>query len=215
MSQKPKVSIIKFTPLTLRKQYDDEDYGLLTWSVRNGYPRITVFTSNAHKSETFDYNTMITAPFDYANIEILLDYFEQVIDAPNDTVFKIECFNTKFVNNERTNDIELQSTVSIGKDKEGMIYLAVLAEGKRKVKFDLKGSRYHKYIVNGEVLTDDAAISKKVATGYLKVARKLLGYQLPIDNSLNKANAVTAGGKPKEVSKPAVDTSSLTEDDLF
>jgi len=213
--QRPKVNMVKFAPLTLRKQYDDGDYGLFTVSVRNGYPRFTVFTTNKNREAAFDYNTMITAPFDYNSFNSFVKLFEKVIDSKPDTKFKIDCFNAKYVDNKRTDDIVLQSTVNIGKDAEGIIYLALIAEGKRKVKFEIEPSRWHKLYVGDEPVTDKAELSKLAAEGYLVTLKKLMGNQLVVDSMNNNANPVSNDKAANNTTKPEVDTSTLKEDDLF
>ena len=207
MSQQQKVKlptqIIKFTPLTLRKDYDDGDYGLLTWSVRNGYPRITVFTQNKNKQsqggtqkEAFDYNTMITAPFDYTTMASFLSLMETVINGDPDTKYQMACYNTKYVNGERTNEMHLQSTVTIGKDKDGIVYLAVIDGEKRKIKFDITLGDWHKLYINNELVSDPAMISKTFAKGYHSTASKLLFGQLITDGLKdNLAKPVSTGIK--------------------
>lgn len=208
INSKPAVVIVKFTPLTLRKQYDDGDYALLSWSTRGAYPRITVFTSNKVKTESFDYGRMIIAKFDYNMMNSFLSSFETVIDGPVDNKVQFNCFDNKFVNNQRTDEIELISTITIGKNKEGIIFLAVTAEGKKKVAFELTMQKWHTVSVNGEPLTDPASLSKLMAKGYLRTAKKLLGYQLVNDTMKPETPAVT---KPTN----NADLSSITEDDLF
>ena len=196
--EKNKVTRVKFAPLTLRANYSDgEDYGLLTWATRNGYPRITVFTENKHKSENFDYNKMITAPFDYVTLNMFLSIFEKVIDADPDTKYQVECKGSKFVNRERTDEVIVQATVTVGKDKDGVIYMAATEDGKRKVKFDLILGKWHTIMINGDHVTDKAMLSKIYATGYLKAAKKLLGQQL-INDTLKVDTASTTSSSGGE-----------------
>lgn len=176
---KPAVKIVRFTPLSLRKEYDDEskDFGMLTWSIRMGYPRITVFTSNNTKTDgKFDYDKMITAPFDYVTMGILLKRFQEVVASKEEVKFTVECYNPKFVNRVKTDEIALQAKVTIGKDADGVVFIAAIEDNKRKVRFDLLPSMiWHKYYdKNGDQITDRRLLSEMYAFSYLKLLNSLL-----------------------------------------
>lgn len=178
-----KVTRTRFSKLSITKpiEVDGEkpDTATLTWSTRNGYPRMTAYTSNNKASSPdgkMDFNFVITAPFDYITLQIFLEYLKEVIDSTGEIKYSIDCFNTKFVNHERTNEVELQAKVIVGKDKEGVVYLAALEEGKRNVKFDLlPSSKWFKfYDATNTEITDKKVLSKLYATGYYNVLSKLL-----------------------------------------
>jgi len=168
----------------------DGKYGQLTWSVRNGYPRIVVFTdSSREKTEKFDYNTMVTASFDYVTIITAIDIFAALIESPNNTKRQIQCYNSKFENGQKTNDIILQSTVELGKDADGIMYIAVIAEGKRKIKFDIKpkdNSKWTKYLDGDGQPLDHSSVSKIYAKSYIEQARRLIQHQMKLDTSKEK-----------------------------
>ena len=190
-----KVKIVKFLQLNLYKNYNDEDdnYGLLSWSIRAGYPRITVFTKNNKvKSDApFDYNTMIVAPFDYLTLNMLFETIESVLKGDKDKSESVFCYNTKFINGNRTNEIVLQATVKVGKDKEGVMYMAVLEEGKKKVKFEiLPTKKWHKFSVE-----DRSILSIRYTKAYLKVLKKLMDDEMKVD--MMTVNEMTKPQVPK------------------
>ena len=209
---KNNVVMVKFAPLTLRKEYGDGDYGLLTYAIRNGYPRITVFTTNKNKEEVFDYNTMVNATFSLVQFEMFVDNIKEIIDADKETTYKVNCYNAKYVNNVRTNDVELQATAVVGKDKEGIIYLAVTAEGKRKVKFDLLPTEWNKYSANGEEFSKEE-LSKRFTKAYVKTIDRL--FDIASGRGGNIRIMETTKGITQVAKKQEVIISSIDEDDLF
>lgn len=215
---------VTFSSLTINKVLDEEKYAQLQFSSRAGYPRLVVFTDkDRQRSEKpFDRNSMVVAPFDYTSMASLFDMADLVIAGDNGKARQIGCYNTKWVNGERTNEVTLVATVEIGKTEEGVIYMGVLAEGKKKVKFDLEpkdNSRWHKYYVNGELVADKGAKSKIFAKAYFDQARRLINHQMIIDTTNSKplearVPTLSTDTTPKVATK-SVDTTSLDETDLF
>lgn len=177
MAQKEKntnVKIAKFLSLSLSKWIEeDKGFANLQWSVRNSYPRITVFCSNHVKKEdgTMDYSKIITAPFTLPTIFIFTRYLRLMINDKEPGYYTIECYNTKFVDGKRTDEIYLQSKVIVGKDDKGVLYLSAIEEGKRSIKFELlPDSRWFKfYDKKGNEIVDKADLSKSYALAYVKV----------------------------------------------
>ncbi len=215
---KNKVKLVKFAILTLRKNYEDEsnDYGLLQWSIRNGYPRISIFTTSKKSDHIgFDYGTLITAPFDYITLGVLFDKFKEIIDSPVDTKHVINCYNAEFKNGEKTGKDILQSRVAIGKDKGGIVYISVVEEEKKKIKFDLLPSdRWFKFFDNtGAEITDKAELSKVYAKSYLRTLIKLMESEL-LKDSTNEVSLETKA-KPMYVNAPKKDTNNDDMSKLF
>lgn len=217
MNLRPKAQIVKFAPLRLRKDREDGEYALLTWSSRNGYPRITVFTENKVKQETFDFNRMINAPLDYTTLNTFIGMFEKVIAGEKDKSYKIDCFNLKYVNNERTNEKYLQASITIGKNKDGVVFLAVVAEGKPKISFELNYTTFFKVYKDGEPITDRSELSCLYAAGYLRTLKKIVGSRL-IEETINKNTLATTNpvaATTTQASKTNVDSNGINPDDLF
>ena len=210
---KNNVVMVKFAPLTLRKDYGDGDYGILNYATRNGYPRITVFTTNKNKEEVFDYNTMINATFNLTQFLMFVDEIRDIVEADKDTSASVDCFNAKYVNGVKTNDVELQATAIVGKDKDGIIYLAVTHEGKRKIKFELLPTEWNKYSRNKEALSKEE-LSKRFTKAYIRAIDLLFGI------AGGKGGNVKIVESQKGITRVAdkssnIDTSDINEDDLF
>jgi hypothetical protein len=176
------VKWVRLNPLSLRKEYEDnegnKDHGMLSWGIRAGYPRINVYTSNAKKADDakFDFNTFITAPFDYVTFGILLQRLNEVIESKTQVNYDIDCFNIKFEKGVKTNDIYLQAKVHVGRDEEGVVYIAAVEEGKRKLKFYLLPSdKFFKfYDKDRNVIEDKHTLSSLYAKSYVKLLTRIM-----------------------------------------
>lgn len=175
-----KVKRINLLQLSMRKELDNDDYASLTWNVRDGYPRIQVFTTKNFKKEdgTNDYDKLIIAPFTYPVLYTLITAIEraagvmtfQVDDVP---VTRIECYNTKFIDGKRTNDVVKQAEVIIAKSQAGVIELGVKND-KASVYFPLlPNTKWHKfYTTEGTPILDNRVLSKIQTAAYARLLRE-------------------------------------------
>ena len=201
-----KVKYVRFSLLNLRKPYEDrDDYALLTWGIRKGFPRITVWTNNKRpEGVKVDMATVITAPFDYVSFTMFRHYFKNIINnvEPEVKKYTIECFNVKFVDNKKTDEIYIQARVTVGRDKNNVIYLAVVSEGKPKIKFDLlpNPTWFKFYAGEKNLLEDKGRLSTEYALAYLEVMDKLYANTMVeemTDISMLDAPAGSTTGKLK------------------
>jgi len=176
---KPKVEMHKFGPVNLNKFIDAENTASLMWSTRLGFPRVTVYTSS-FKEGPVDYSKMIVAKFDNIRINVLLEGFQEIIDGPVNKKFVYDTFDVVYVDNKPTKDLKLAGTVTIGKNKDGIIFIAVTEEGKTKIPFELIENKWGRIRVEDTTPETVAAASLKVAKAYLKILRVLL------DNDLDR-----------------------------
>lgn len=172
-----KSKLVKFTPLSLTKELE-EDSATLQWSIRKGYPRITVFTSNTIKEKdgTVNYGKIITAPFDYVTMTMFLNYFQDVIFSKEETRQVVNCYNVKYKDGEKTEEIYLQAKAVVGKDKDGIIYITAIEEEKKQVKFYLlPNTKWHKiYDKDNNEISNVKEQSFVYAKAYLQLLRKLI-----------------------------------------
>lgn len=242
MSVEPKINtdikISKFTSLTLRQNYKDadekDDYGILQWSTRMGYPRINVYISNAKTKNiatgAIDYNNTITAPFDYDTLNILFKNFKHIIDGANGVEVPMDCYNTKYVNGVKTDEVYLQARVILGKSPKGIIYISVEEDKKRKIKFPIMSRNWHGIydVETGNLVTDKAVLSKLYSESYLERAKDLFKSEMIKDGIVTTARPVkNPTGKytppkieedtvppPVIVDKPKIETTESTNYDL-
>lgn len=178
--------IISFGPLTRYSETVDGKYGTLSWSIRKGYPRITVYTENYEdktKRDEFSFDKLITAPMDGVIVGMVISNLKLAYAATKEFKASVKCFNTKFVNNEPTNEVILQATIIIGKDKEGVVYLAAIEDGKKKLKFKLlPNPKWHKFYNDaGDEITDQATLSVLYAKAYTGLLETLMNTHLAGD----------------------------------
>ena len=214
------IKMVNFSSLNLNKDLGDGKYAQFTVSVRGGFPRLVAFTdkSKVRDDKKFDYNTMIIAPFDYTSFFTFLNTADEIIMGEKGVNKQIACYNTKFEDGQRTNDVVLQATVEIGQDPDGIIYLGVLAEGKKKVKFEISpkdSGKWHKYYVNGELVTDRGVNSRIFAKAYFAQLRRLVEHTLVADTIKSKSIERKVSTLADTSTKETIDTSSINESDLF
>ena len=173
------VKVVKYAKLSLRKETkvgDTKDNASLNWSCRNGFPRITVYTSGNIKrgdSNELDYSKIIIAPFDHITLSSFLNMCEEVLHSDTEIRREVECYNTKFVNGSRLDEVYLQAKVIIGRDKLGIYYIAAVEEEKPKVKFELLPStKFFRFVTeNSEEVSN---ISRHYANAYIGLLRKCI-----------------------------------------
>lgn len=179
-----KVKLVRFAPLSLRKSVDDRDVAL-QWSIRMGYPRITIYTDTSvvNQDGKMDFSKIIIAPFDYVNLKVFLEYFKKVINGENDNSYSVNCYNVKFKDGVKTNETYLQAKVVVGKDKEGIIYLAAIEEGKPKIKFELlPNTKWFRYFNKDDIEIDDkGTLSKLYSTSYVCLLETIIQKEFNID----------------------------------
>ena len=177
MEEKKKIKRINLLQLSIRKTLDNDDYASLTWGVRNNYPRIQVFTSKDFKKEdgTADYDKLIIAPFTYPIIFTLISNLEVLAknsELKTPPISKIECFNTKFVDNKRTDEIEKQAEVKITRNNDNVICIGVKND-KHEIYFPLlPDTKWHKfYTKNGEEITNQVVLSNIQTLSYVNLLK--------------------------------------------
>ena len=181
MSTQQVIRTLQLDKLSLYAVVDTETkrHARLTWAIRNGYPRLIVYTNHLEYGASNLRDAIIAAPMDIVTFNAFLDIFSKVIDGEKDKKYKIDCFNYVWKNNQRTDEKRLVSSVIVGKDKEGVIWLSVITEDKPKIKFSIILSDFHMfYKTHGDDLKKDEA-SHIAAKAYLRIVKsvfdKLIG----------------------------------------
>lgn len=174
MEEKKEVKRIQLLRLSLRKPLPNDDYSVLSWGVRDGYPRIQVFTSKNIKKEdgTTDYDKLVIAPFTYPILFTFIDSLEKLVTENSDRVSQIVCYNNKFVDNKRTEEIEEQAAVRLVRSQEGVINIGVKTKDKY-IYFPLfPDIKWHKfYNKDGEEITDKKTLSNIFTSAYVSLLR--------------------------------------------
>lgn len=134
-------------------------------SVIQNQPRLEVFTN----IQSAPNKGIIRGAMSTNDFYLFLDLVRQAIDAEPGTQYRMP--NRK----GHPKRMEHVSTSIVGKDKEGMVFITVTAEGQQKVKFVMAPSVHHQGIKdqNGEDI-DPAVISRSFARGWVEMASKLV-----------------------------------------
>ena len=214
-----KVRYIRFSQLTL----NEPDGGSLHWGVRMGFPRITVIPERIEEGDNY-IEKIITAPFNVPTLHLLLEYMEEIVNGEKGQYKSIECRNVKYVNGERTSETFVQSTVIVGKDKDGIIFITLVSEGKKKVKFSiLPDSRWYRIYHNNTEVTDKAEISRVFGRAYIKAVRQAYNQERLEENvKISEADRPANGsnyGRPfvkkdvkKDIKEDKKPESTITDD---
>lgn len=176
--EEKKIKRFNLLQLSLRKTLENDDYASLTWSVRDKYPRIQVFTSKTFKSEdgAVDYDKLIIAPFTYPIIYTLINQLEILankLDLDKAPVSKIECYNIKFVDGKKTDEIEKQAEIVLARSQEGVINIGVKNTKHDGLYFPLiPDLKWHKfYDKDGTEITSKKILSSLYTLSYVKLLK--------------------------------------------
>jgi len=174
---KKTVSLIKFMKFGLTTSVGEDDFGRLEWSIREGFPRITVYTTNKKGEDgRIGYEAIITAPFDFVTFFSFFKKIRKVIISDGKAECKIDCLNYRYdANNERTNEKYVQATVGVFKDDHGKIFIYVHATDKSQLTFEIRPRPFfNHYDEEGNLVKDIRVINKEYALSYISVIEKLM-----------------------------------------
>jgi len=188
----------KLTAFTI----NNEDGSSLTWSVRNGYPRITVFLDRDQNGKS----DIIMAKFDLVSLHVALTAFLDVINATEDKVVKFNCSDIKYDNNIKTNERYVQSTVAFI-NKGGIISIALRSSKGVTKKYDMIPSVFVAELDNdGTPITDLDKTSVAWANAYVTLLSKMIiVYTATLDMKAMK----------QETSTSTVAINNSDDDELF
>lgn len=138
---------------------DQQKRPKLVFSFRDGNPRITVYTGVNGQ------NGVISFPSDYPTMVACMNLLKDVCKSPPGTKFSVASLTTVYENDKPTKDKRLVSTLYIGKSKEGIVYISVIAESKPKLVFSIKPSPFHAFYDSDKNPIPDSVMSEKIASG--------------------------------------------------
>lgn len=140
----------------------------LQFGFRDGNPRLTVYTGG------LGVENMIAFPADVAHMATIFTYLKQIANSEPGTKMSIESLTSIYENNVATNEKKIVSTLFIGKSKEGLVYLSVIAEGKSKLIFTIKQSQWHVFRDGEKNEIPVAEISSRMAYSIAELGLNLI-----------------------------------------
>lgn len=152
----------------------------LNWGIRDGNPRITIFTNDDSDPIA---NKVIIAAMNPLVTDVLLDKIIEIAKSPElDNKIKLDCDTGVYDQQTRKQiDRKLNSSVLVGKDNEGMVWMTLIAESRPKIKFIFKLSPFHRfYEKDGRELTP-AEMSVAMAVSTAKQLKEIFNLYIKDD----------------------------------
>jgi hypothetical protein len=118
----------------------------LSWGIRNGNPRLTVFTNDPADIGIGIINGVIPAPMDNVTLLALLNLLEKSAMSLEEIKHKISCSTLRWENGVQTKQKILLSEIWFGKDSEGLVWISLIAPNRPKIKFVFQVSDWHEII---------------------------------------------------------------------
>lgn len=185
--------------------------GNLKFTIVKNNPRIDVYTNSPNDKD----NGLIRAAMDAPACYALLQMLAEVIDGPADNKYKMNNYNYTFYDGKRSDEPKLISTTHVGKDKKGVVYIAVTAKDRPFLKFNFLPSIYHTLIKSDGTEMDQAEASVIYAKGMLTLLTNLIAnvldstYVEPESNDNGNKNNNSKSSKSQSTS-----SSNWDEDDF-
>jgi len=173
----------------------------LSVSVIRNNPRIDVYTEVEGDRD----RGKITAPMDSTTFFALLSVLEAVIEGPSDEQTKI----TNKIGPPQ--DKRIVSTTIVGKDKDGKVFISVVATERPKVKFVFLPSDWHSFAHKDGTPYGEAELSMVYARAWLKLLSSLVPavlnthYMEPEPRDDGGNNKWSGGNKGYRAPAPATD----------
>lgn len=186
----------------------------LGFSIRDGNPRITVFTNDP--KDTIN-KGIIYAAMNPETFFAFLALFEKVIKSQEEVKTKIDCFGTRWENDKPTKERILISELYFGRTAEGIVWISLVAENRPKIKFDFKISDFHGIFRGDGKQISEAESSQLEALAKLGLLRTIYSNMIAkaIENPAPKPDRAQGnrdGFTKRQDSEPANTTTQM--DDL-
>lgn len=142
----------------------------LAFSVAKNQPRISVYTN----IESDRNRGMVIAKMDTPTFFGFLQLLRNVIEGESDTKYSIENKEHTFFNGERSREPKVTSTTVVGKDREGRVFIGVVAKNITPIKFIFGPTDYHHLVHKDGTPFTQAELSVLYAKGYLELLHNLI-----------------------------------------
>lgn len=121
---------------------------VLKWRLVQNNPRIEVWTNDPQDQDK--QNGKLGANLDMPNFRSLLIFLRQAIafrPTETETHFSraIDCVGYTFFGGQRSQEPKVLSTVKVGKDKEGVVWIGVFADNRPRIPFPFVPGNWHVY----------------------------------------------------------------------
>jgi hypothetical protein len=194
----------------------------LNWSVRDGYPRITVFTRTESDNGG---KGVLTAPFDLGTILMLFDDLLRMAAKEGVQKAKVDTKHWPRDGEGKINgDLQATSEVWYGKDEDGMLWISVHALGpgseqRPKIKFVWELDKYHEFTKEGRACTRAEMSVARYKTHYRVLTQAFIDMcakfrDINVEREKRASGQPRAGGRQDNY-KAAPATAEVEEDIPF
>lgn len=174
MAEENKNRYINLNSLTMYRPNKDNTFvSRLTFGTRNGQLRVAVNVGDPDKEWQQNMASIALSP---VGLDMVLDTLGKAIAGPAEQKYKVEHYwpvrdkNTKKLTGEQT----LGTTCVVGKNKEGLIWIALLSDNIPNVPFIFGLPDWNKfYHPDGSMITEEEC-SVRVAKSYIRVLRSAI-----------------------------------------
>lgn len=164
----------------------------LRCSVVKNQPRLDVYTNVPNDKQ----NGNIRAAMDAMTFYALIGLLREVADGPADKSWKIDNKNFTFFGGQRSDAPKIVSTTVVGKDKEGRVFISVIAKDRPYIKFIFSPGDWHMLRSSDGGELSEAEVSVYYAKAYANLMENLVANVLdtnyvepePRDNSQRGGN---------------------------
>jgi hypothetical protein len=177
----------------------------LVLSYRDSNPRFTVYTGAAGKEG------VISWPCDLPHFVTILNMLKDIANGPNGDKKVIDSLTVKYENDKPTNEKMLVSKLVIGKNNEGVCYMALIDENKPKIAFEIKPSQYHIFRDSNGEMIPISAVSRLMTIGIADSLLTLVSVTM-LEHTKETYENVTNRAEIKSKNKGGKDNSSNTKE---
>lgn len=170
-------------------------YSTLIWGVHANNPRLTVYTGDPEDSSERTGYGRIAANLDTPTFYAFVELLERISRGPEDCKFKIENKNYTWFGGKRSEVPVVVSSLWVGKDKEGAVWISITAENRPIIKFYINIPDFHAMFHGDGTPFSKAETSTLFAIGYCALLRNM------VSELLVKEYVEEAPKKPFDASK--------------
>lgn len=144
--------------------------------------QVTMTVRSNHPNDNKNYGRIV-ATLDMPTFGVLTQLLKRAPTWNNDTKEIIECWDQPFINGQRSKDLKLDTKVIVGKDREGVVYLAVLSWDSSRpiVKFPVRPSQYTRLVHSDGSAYTEAEASCIYAPGWASQLTEIVSNLLASD----------------------------------
>ena len=197
---KPKRKNLYLSRLGLAATAESGKTVTLSWAVMDENPRIIVKTDEEPTPDN-GYGK-ITAALDTVEAGVVFATLREALSWKNGEKIKLSNRST-YVDRQRFDKPQEVNSVAIGKDNEGVIWMAVLQEGRPQQRFYFEPNQWWDYVNGDGTKPDRAALSAIVVRGYLEVAPGILNAAVAAVAAMRMGEVAESGGASGGYQKPA------------